>query len=274
MEAVEWARAHGADGDVELVQEYAWARVSRIGDLWLKECRPVQAFEVPLTIALASRWSDRLPTLVAAEKEHAWLLFGDAGTPLRAFGDSADAWLVAWPLYAELQAGEAAHADEHLAAGVPDRRPHTLPPRFEDWTEREPRLAPHASRFAEWCAALTLPASVQHDDLHDSNVFARDGRLVFLDWGDTTIAHPFSSLLVALRVLSNRHPPTALERMRDTYLEVWGGDAREEFAAAQRVGAFARLLTWERILELTGAEEAREGLTRNIEMLLEDLGDA
>ena len=274
MDAVEWACRHGAHGDVEVVQEYAWARVSRMGELWLKECRPVQAFEVPLTIALASRWSDRLPALIAADAEHSWLLLGDAGTPLRAFGDSAEAWLVAWPLYAELQAGEAAHADAHLAGGVPDRRPHTLPRSFDEWAEREPRLAPYASRFAEWCVTLTLPSTVQHDDLHDGNVYARDGRLAFLDWGDTTIAHPFASLLVAFRVLSNRHPPAALERMRDAYLEPWGDDARAEFDVAQRVAAFARLLTWQRILESTGAEEAREALTRNVEMLLEDLREA
>ena len=36
------------------------------------------------------------------------------------------AWLVALPLYAELQRGEAAHARDHLAHGVPDLRVATL----------------------------------------------------------------------------------------------------------------------------------------------------
>ena len=197
MEAVEWARAQGAEGEVEPMSDHPWARVSRIGDVWLKECKPVQAYEVQLTASLATRWPERLPPLIAAEPERAWLLLGDAGSPIAAFGDVRDAWAAALPQYAELQQGEAVHADEHLAADVPDLRAHTLPERYAAWAEREPRLAPFAPRFAELCGALTRRPTLQHDDLHESNLYARDGRLVFLDWGDTCIAHPFASMLIA-----------------------------------------------------------------------------
>jgi hypothetical protein len=78
----------------------------------------VQAFEVPLTAALASRWPDRVVNVVAHDVARAWLLLADAGTPIRTFGNPPEAWLAALPLYAELQRGEAAHTPDHLAHGL------------------------------------------------------------------------------------------------------------------------------------------------------------
>ena len=262
MEAVEWARAHGADGEVEPISDAPWARVSRIGDLWLKECRPVQAYEVLLTVALAWRWQDRVPPVRAADPLRGWLLLADAGSPIASFHDALDAWLSALPLYAELQQGETAHASAHLAAGVPDLRAETLPDRYAAWAEREPRLAPFAPRFAELCASLTRPPTVQHDDLHESNVYARDGRLLFLDWGDTCIAHPFATMLITFRYVAHYHDASWLPRLRAAYLEPWGKGLDEELDAALQVAAFARMLQWERIGDT-------EPLERNLRTFLE-----
>ena len=250
---------------MELVSDQSWARVTRKGDLYLKECRPVQAYEVPLTVSLASRWPDRVPEVVDHGDD--WLLLRDAGTPIAAFGDVLDAWVAALPLYAELQQGETAHADTHLARAVPDLRPHTLPQRYAAWVDREPRLAPFAARFAELCASLTRPPTVQHDDLHESNVYARDGRLVFLDWGDTCIAHPFASMLITFRYVAHFHDASWLPTLRSAYLEPWATGLDEELDAALEVAAFARLLQWDRIGDT-------EPLERNLRMFLETVVDA
>jgi hypothetical protein len=52
--------------------------------------------------------------------------------------------------------------------------------------------------------------------------------------------------------------------IRDAYLDAWPGDHREEFEAAYRVAAFARILSWERIGE-------PEPLARNVEWFLENI---
>jgi hypothetical protein len=262
MEAVEWARAHGAAGEAEVVSEQPWARVTRIGDVWLKECSPVQAFEVPLTVALGSRWADRVPRVLAAEG--ARLLLADAGSPIAAFGDVVDAWEALLPLYAELQQGETAHAGEHLAAAVPDLRAETLPARYEAWAEREARLAPLAQRFGELCASLTRPPTVQHDDLAGPNAYARDGNVTVLDWGDTCIAHPFATMYVTLRWTAHFHGDDAAARVRAAYLDAWEGEVGDELARTLPVAAFARVLQWDRIGHA-------EGTQRNLEMFLETI---
>jgi hypothetical protein len=71
------------------------------------------------------------------DEQRAWLLLADAGTPIGVFGNLPETWLVALPLYAELQVGEAAHAREHLTHFVPDLRVATLPARYEDLLQHE-----------------------------------------------------------------------------------------------------------------------------------------
>jgi hypothetical protein len=223
----------------------------------------VQAFEVPLTESLASRWPDRVPRLLAADAERGFLLLADAGSPIMSCGDVEAAWLAALPLYAELQRGETPHAGEHLARGVPDLRPEVLPARFEAWAGREPRLAPFVDRFAELCASPTRPPTVQHDDLHEANVFAQDGRITILDWGDACIAHPFSTLYITCRWVEHYRGAAVVRRVRDAYLEAWDGD-EEELDRVLPVAAFARMLQWERIGDTESADRHLEWFLAHI----------
>ena len=58
---------------------------------------------------------------------------------------------------------------------------------------------------AEHCARLSEgwhPRDVQHDELHDANVFVSGKRHCFFDWGDASVSHPFVSLLVTLRMVA------------------------------------------------------------------------
>jgi hypothetical protein len=207
-----WIRAHVEPvGAVETAHQRPWATVLRVplanGVAWFKACRPVQAFEPRLTARLFARWPDRVAEVLGCDEGRGWLLLADAGTPIGDSGNPPAAWLVALPLYAELQRGEAAHASDHLAHGVPDLRVATLPARYQELLGRDlplerdelGRLRGFAPRFAALCAELAaheVPATVQHDDLHMANVYAHGERLRLLDWGDASISHPFASLVV------------------------------------------------------------------------------
>jgi len=264
--AEDWIRAHVEPvGAIETAHERPWATVLRVplADkvAWFKACAPVQAFEPRLSAELFTRWPDRVAEVLGHDEEQAWLLFADAGTPLRESGNPPEPWLVALPLYAELQRGEAAHMQDHLAHGVPDLRVATLPARYERFLQRDlplerdeiRRLQTFAPRFAELCAQLSahdVPETVQHDDLHMANVYAQGERLRLLDWGDASIAHPFASLVVTFRFLEeiNKLPPTDpwFARLRDAYLEPWGRGLAGAFALAIRVGTFAHAFAWAR----------------------------
>ena len=38
-----------------------------------------------------------------------------------------------------------------------------------------------------------------------ANVFERDGRFTILDWGDSSVGHPFATMWVTLRVVARVH---------------------------------------------------------------------
>jgi aminoglycoside phosphotransferase (APT) family kinase protein len=119
---------------------------------------------------------------------------------------------------------------------VPDLRLARLPGRYAQLLEEvdDERLRRFEPRFAELCAELAargVPETIQHDDLHQFNVYVRDGRPRILDWGDASVGHPYFSLVATLRHVEDRGITRA-------FLDAWGGD-EETLALALRVGRIA-----------------------------------
>jgi Phosphotransferase enzyme family len=257
---------------VEVVHDRPWSRVLRVPtageDLYLKQCAPVQAFEPALTVALAGRWPDRVPEVVAADPERAWLLLRDGGTRLRERGGDVATFVRALELYGELQRDEAAHVDELLALGLPDLRLPVVAAAYEPFFEDDhgleheevARLRVLAPRFSELCSELEafgLPDSIQHDDLHDGNVFVRGERVAIFDWGDSSVAHPLWSMVKPLRDAGDRGLDP--KPLCDAYLVAWTAvEAEERLRAALRVavpvGVFAYALQVRRLLGFLPAE--------------------
>ena len=237
-----WLTANGVEpsGSIATVHERPWSTVLRVptrdGDLFLKQEQPLQEYEIPLTVALYSRWPDRVPEVVAADTERAWLLLRDGGIRIADSGDF-DAFPHALALYGELQVGEVAHVDELLGFGLRDLRLPVVAELYEPFFERDHGLEPDevarlralAPRFHELCAeldALNLPASIQHDDLHQWNVFVRGDRVALYDWGDSSVAFPLWSWLKPfLAVVDEGRDP---EPLRVAYLDPWREYASDE----------------------------------------------
>jgi len=265
-EAEAWISKHlEPAGAIETTHDRPWATVMRVpvagGVTWFKACAEVQAFEPRLTAELYARWPDRVTEVLAADEARRWLLLGDAGIAVRELGNPPEAWLEALPSYAELQKGEMAYTLDHVGHGVPDLRMAALPAGYERLLASElplarddvNRLRDYAPRFTKLCAALAergIQESVQHDDLHMANLYSNAGKLRVVDWGDSSIAHPFFSLVVTFRFLEefNHLAPDDpwFRRLRDAYLEPWGSGLEKTFEIAIRVGWFAHAIAWTR----------------------------
>ena len=264
--AEEWIRKHVEPaGAIETIHDRPWATVMRVpvagGMTWFKACAHVQAFEPRLTAELFARWPDRVTEMLAVDEAQRWLLLNDAGIAVGKRGNPPEAWLEALPRYAELQRGETAHADDHVGHGVPGLRMAVLPAGYERLAASDlpltrddvSRFRNYAPRFTELCyvlAELEIPESVQHHDLHMTNLYSDGGKLRVVDWGDASIAHPFFSLVVTFRFLEefNHLAPGDpwFRRLRDAYLEPWGSGLEETFEIAIRVGWFAHAIAWTR----------------------------
>jgi aminoglycoside phosphotransferase (APT) family kinase protein len=92
------------------------------------------------------------------------------------------------------------------------------------------RLVTRRAAVAEWAERLVLmglPETIQHDDLHDRNVFLSDGHARIFDWGDASIGHPLLTLRESLMSVAEAlgldymERPTGLDPFRDAYFEPW-----------------------------------------------------
>ncbi|MFC5177081.1 phosphotransferase family protein [Nocardioides taihuensis] len=198
-------------GEVEQTHVTRWSTVLRLptdrGPLWFKANDDAMRHEAGLVDLLAARRPDAVPPLLASEPDRGWMLMDDAGERLRAIVPrerSLDRWHEALRLYAEVQVAATPDTDAMLALGVPDRRLGGLPEQYAGLVARldvEPRFREAVGEVERLCdelAATDLPDTVQHDDLHDGQVFVRDGRTLLLDWGDSCVTHPFLTLSVTL----------------------------------------------------------------------------
>jgi len=217
------ARAHGwiADrlgelgltrtGEIEQPHVRDWSTVMRVptdaGDVWFKANTAVLAYEAGLVSLLAQRRPDVVPPLLAWDAGNGWMLMADAGTMLRKVepeGPWLDGWHDVLPRYAALQVAMTDDVETLLALGVPDLRLATLPQRYAqivDQVGAERRFRDAVPQVVDLCdrlAAYGIGETVQHDDLHDAQIFVRDGRFQVLDWGDACLSHPFFTLSVSL----------------------------------------------------------------------------
>jgi hypothetical protein len=198
-------------GDIEQPHVRTWSTAMRVptdtGVVWFKANAEALAYEAPLAALLAERRPDVVPPLLAWDSATGWMLMEDAGTMLRNV-EPEEPWLDVWrevlPRYAALQLAMAADVETLVTLGVPDLRLATLPERYRQvidqvGAERRFRDAvPHVVDLCDRLAGYGVDETVQHDDLHDAQIFVRDGHSHVLDWGDACVSHPFFTLSVSL----------------------------------------------------------------------------
>jgi hypothetical protein len=247
-------------GPIEQPHVRPWSTVLRVptsaGNVWFKANHPELAHEARVVSLIARRRPDLVPQLLAADLERGWMLMADGGERLRdvtAREGHLGRWLSILPLYGELQLALMGDADVLAAAGALDRRLPRLPDAAASLALDDAQLA----QVCDWCdrlATLGIPASIEHDDLHDGQVFVCSGRYLFFDWGDACVTHPFCTLSVTLEgslrwgLDADADEPTVDTRpFLDAYLEPFEryGSRQELLEAARsavRLGWVVRAL--------------------------------
>jgi hypothetical protein len=279
--ALAWAAEQGVvAADVTQPHVRPWSTALRLstadGVVWLKAGAPGTAFEAGLLAALVSYDAPHLLRPIAVDVDRGWLLLPEGGRTLRMQLErdpDPEHWQRVLARYARLQRC----VEGRDLPGADDLRPERMPAALDGLLATAgvdetllPALRELQPRFATWCdelASSAVTATVQHDDLHDGNVFAGRADDQVFDWGDACLAMPFGSLLVVLRSAAQRWSLPAedamLRRLRDAYLEAWTdvhSRAELELLAllATRVAKVGRALAWQRALGAVPVHERGE----------------
>jgi len=292
----QWLAERGirVTGAIEQPHLYPWSTVMRVptseGLVYAKATMAGFDHEPRLTLALAGWRPDLMPDVLAIDDARGWMLTRDAGPMLRTITrtdpPNLAPWLEILPRYAELQIEMIPRRDELLALGAIDHRLATLPDQLalmladdeslrigppDGLTDEEiEQLLAITPRFAEICAELAgygIPETLQHDDFHDGNIFIGGGRVIFADWAECCVAHPFITLRVTLRASAHfagmPEDAAPIVAMRDAYLEPWTRfvpqpDLLRAFTLSQQIANVARTRTWHRVITLLTGEERRK----------------
>lgn len=232
------ARLGRAVVSIEQVKHWSISSVLRVEtngpDLYFKVPARLPLFvdEATLTARLAGRFPDHVPAPLAVEPERGWLLLPefdellDFDAPLAVRQESLRR-------FAHLQRQTSGLTDELLADGCLDRRLDVLERQIEPLlADREAtarlgadevaelrRLAPVLKQLCRRLAVLGPQPTLVHGDLHMLNVARLDGELVYFDWTDACVAHPFIDLL-SLQWEKDEANRAAL---LGAYLEAWEG---------------------------------------------------
>jgi hypothetical protein len=280
-------------GQIEQPHIRPWSTVLRIpteeGDVYFKAVNPDLIHEVTVTQALLNWFPDLMPRTFALDTTQGWLLMPDGGTRFREV-NKAEQELSRWekilPLYAEMQIKLTQRVPELLALGVPDRRPTRLadlvvqilddvPALLIDQAdgltrEEYDRLMGLRPRIRHLCDQLTqapVPASLDHGDFHDANIFLNGEQPTFFDWGDCSLGHPFFSLRTTfvnieyIFELPEDAPP--FTRLRDAYLEPWTTYANHHhleqmFNLSRQLAPLSALLRWHLAIQVLPENERGE----------------
>ena len=291
-----------ATGPVEQPHVRPWSTALRVPvsgvDLWFKANMPSLAYEAAVVSILGRRGPDRVPELLAVELERGWMLMADGGELLRDVvvqERSLDRWLDVLPLYAHLQLDAAGDVDAFAAAGVPRRRLGDLTSEYALLLEEVRGITPdersrlldvqhEVHEMCEELAGLGIPETIQHDDLHDGQVFVRRGGYRISDWADCCVSHPFFTMAVTLEGnlawgLDDVAESVDVRRFAAAYLEPFSAygqpaELRAALTPALRLGWICRALNvqrWASNLDPPDRDKHLDGVAIRLRVFLEGL---
>lgn len=278
----------GEPTSLEPVKVRAWATVWRAetdsGVFYAKQNCSTQAYEAAVVVALNDLAARHVVPLEGVDLGRGLFLTPDLGPTLgETAGDDIGAWCRVAASGAQLQLEVARYTGRLVAAGLTTIAPGDAVGYVEDRLDgfaalpdgdgralsAERRAAvrallPEVARWADEVAALGLPLTLCHNDLHGNNVFDVGGELRFFDFADALVTEPLAALLIPLHLLGRSieagPDDPRLHRVADAALEVWTdyapiAELRAALPAALQLARLARVESWIRCTAPMNAAE-------------------
>lgn len=200
---------------------------------------PLFVNEPRLLAALSALFPDNIPAPLQIDPERRWMLLDDFG-PALAGKSTTSLRSNMLRQFARLQQAAVNEIPRLLELGCIDRRLERLQQQLDQLPvdaeqsatlsaadlDRLHRAAPRLKALCERLAAIGIPETLDHGDLHLGNVAQQNGNLIFFDWTDACIAHPFLDMIAVF----DEEDELLQARLRDDYLAQW-----QEYAAPHRL---------------------------------------
>ncbi len=207
---------------------------------------------------LLSSLEGAVPRPFAIDEKRVWMLLPDLGPVLGSQSDIS-LWIESLQSHARLQRSYVGRSDHLLEISCVDRRLAVLDAELDQLLGPNPatavlepderaallRRARELRAAIAELAAIGVPETLLHGDLHPRNLAVRDGRVLAFDWTDAAVSHPFLDLVT---FVEKRSPLSMDPRVRDAYLAEWTeyapmADLRRALELAEGLGALHQAMT-------------------------------
>lgn len=251
--------AMGNIGQIEQIRTWSRSATLRLktghGNLYLKAVPEMFTYEPVITRVLSLRYPNHTPDVRAVHVDKGWMLMRDFGGQALAHAKDLEVWKKAVREYAKMQLDISGNTQSLIALGVPDRNVdymasqiermmHNLPDEMTD--EEAVELKRLASTLKGMCYELVefnIPLTLTHGDFWSGNTIIKtNGDILFFDWSDASISHPFFDIAFFLTEIETEipHRHDAREQILNAYLELW--TRYEPMANLKRAYALAEVL--------------------------------
>jgi len=265
------------EGQIELLRKWCITCVMKVptsvGDLYFKAVPPTFAREVAITRLLERHYPTHIPTIVASHSDHHWLLLRDFGQSLLGESRNIADWERALRDFASLQQTMSEQIEALFACDALDYRLEVLPDKLDalladeeilkpnqditrEEIERVRSLVPRIRALIDELKDYNLPATVVHSDFHPWNTAVNEDRIIFFDWTDAAVGHPFYDLAPLFNMIA-RHifpdQPEIVAHLREVYLEGWTNFApletlREALLLGEILGLLQQAVNYRHLL--------------------------
>jgi hypothetical protein len=196
---------------------------------------PLFGHEPKLLDALGKLFPNSIPVPIAFDEPRRWMLCTDFGPQIRGSNPTYETLERIMHEFADLQLQTASMLNTLFAAGCLDRRMNVLIEQIDDLLADEDCVAelnaeeraawqasgPALKALCEELAAYNVPPTLVHGDFHAGNVALKDGQILFFDWTDACIAHPFFDPPVFIDFDARDVDEAQKVALRDAYLSHW-----------------------------------------------------
>jgi hypothetical protein len=236
------------EGPPEQVRSWTLSSVIRAsttsGGIYFKAVPQFMSHEGIGMSEMAKQYPTGASPLLSFDADKGWILMPDFGGTRLVENPDIELWERAVRTHAEMQIGQADRARSWLQMGVPDRSirrmvdlidplitvsTQMLTGRAEGLSDDEiDALHGLSMRLKFMCAHLAdfkIPHSLVHGDLGGNIIVDDDGDLVFFDWTDACISHPFFDMATMASTVFDdnvfKGDESVAIRIRDAYLQPW-----------------------------------------------------
>ncbi|UJL46072.1 aminoglycoside phosphotransferase family protein [Virgibacillus sp. NKC19-16] len=185
---------------------------------------------------LAEHYPSYVPEVIALDLEKNWYIIDELQGDLLGESTNISHWEKALHRMVTIQKGSLIHKDKLQKLGCPVRpfieilNNHLEESLGELASNNNMSLEKHIALKKKIPSVLSLvrrlhesrlPISLEHGDLFGGNIMVQQGQPVIYDWSDSSLSHPFLSVIVLLEEVNEYFSKQVSQELLDSYLKEW-----------------------------------------------------